>query len=140
VKLRGELAEVTRVTETGSFESLDRERFVRRLLSYRGLFALTPNVKFYLVRIYPAERGRMQGPWHGECLLRFWGSHRPGKPAEVELRMTFVIDRPTKDQDGKKPFVRGFTLLQTQVGKAEKFLFREVAKERGIDPELFHDN
>lgn len=132
---------VTRATVVGAaFQSLDRDSFVDLLMSYRELFRTPPRVKFDIVHISPEVRGQMDGPWVGQCLLRLWGEWSEQKPAEVVLSLDYRIDRPTKERVKSSGWIHSLTVRQTQVGKAEQFLFRDVTSERGLDSKPLHDN
>ncbi len=141
VKWEEDLVQVSRQTAVGqSFQILDRTRFVEHLLSLRRLFSRPPRVQISLMKLSPCQRGQMDGPWKGSCLLRMSGFWAESKPAEVILNVDFRLERPTEARIAAGSWLQGCTIVQSQVGKAEKFLFRDVTAERGIDPDQFHDN
>jgi hypothetical protein len=140
-KREDDLLRVTRRTVAGdSFREVGRDPVVAELLSFRRTFAEPPRVHLAIKHLSPHVRGDLDSLWEGQCLLRMWGTSARGKPAEVELVLDFEVERPTCEQGGEGGWVRGLTLRQSQVARAERFLFREVTAERGIDTTPLHDN
>ncbi|HEY8504475.1 MAG TPA: VCBS repeat-containing protein, partial [Gemmataceae bacterium] len=129
-----------RTAAGGEFRTLGRDEFVAELMSYRGMFAKPPRVKFALVKLFPHERGQLDGPWDGRCLLEMRGEWQEGRPAEVVLTLDFRSDRPTKERVGQEGWLHAVTLRQSQVGRADRFLFRDVTAASGIDTFWLHDN
>jgi hypothetical protein len=140
VSLNDDVVKVTRLTETGSFTRRDRHEFVKQLLSYRKHFCAPPKVKIAVQRIFPSVRRNLDSPWNLDCVMRLWGDWQKDKPAEVEVLFRCTMRRPGREPADQKGFLYTCVLNQIQVGKAEHFLFHDVARERGIDPGLFHDN
>ncbi|HJZ94556.1 MAG TPA: FG-GAP-like repeat-containing protein [Gemmataceae bacterium] len=120
---------------------LDRAAFVDRLMSSRGIFGgAAPDVKLALMTLSPKMRGQLDGPWQGSAQVRLFGEHAKGAPAEVVMTVRFEIPRPTEEVLTRPGWVRGAELTQTLTGKAPRYLFKEVARERGLDPSGLHDN
>lgn len=141
VVLKNEIILAVRGQPDGqSTEPLDRAGFVARLLEFRERFAATPEVKLSLKGLGPVDRDHWDGPWQGSCLLRIWGESAPGKPAEVALQLAYRISKPDEDSLGKPGWMRECSIVQSQTAEASRPLFREAAAERGLRPELFHDN
>jgi hypothetical protein len=125
-------------------ESPDSDRFLARLMEYRGLFSneKPPTVKLALMALAPEDRAEGNGVWRGMCQLRMWGEQtgKIGGPAEVILYLAFRIPRPTEETLTKGHWLLACTLNQAQVAQAPVCLMREVAAERGIDVGDFYDN
>jgi hypothetical protein len=140
-RLRSEIVEVIRHTDGGNAPlDLDREQFVARLLEYRRVFSRPPSVKLSLMGLLPAQREDLKGPWCGTCQLRMWGEHADKKPAEVVLYLKYQVKEPSPAAFDAGNWLTACSITQAQVGKAERYLLRECAAERGIDPAQFHDN
>ena len=121
--------------------ALDRESFVARLLEFRKPFAATaPQVKISLITLHPQTRGKLEGPWEGTAQLRLAGEHAPGAPAETIISLRFEIAQLTEEALTGPGWLRGAGVLQSSVVRASSYLFAEVAKERGLDPDRLHDN
>jgi hypothetical protein len=136
-----DLIHVSRHIAVGeSFRTLDSSEFVEHLLRLRRLFQRTPRVQFNLIKFSPEKRGDLAGNWRGNCLMRLFGFWQDGKPAEVVMSLDFGVKSPTEELLKAGSWLRSCKVLQVQVGKAEKFLFKDVTAARGIDPEQFHDN
>jgi hypothetical protein len=138
--LHNELLDVVRHTDAGHTAPVDRAGFVERLLGWRRLFATPPKVKLALMGLSPVSPASPDGPWQGSGQLRLWGEHAKGKPAEVIVYLKYTVARPTRENLAAGGWLSACTVTQGQIGKAGRYLFREVAAERGIDPRQFHDN
>ncbi len=119
---------------------LGRDPFVARLLEWRKVFAGDPKVKVSLMALAPATYGKREGPWEGTAQVRLWGEWEKGKPAEVIAYLRYRVPQPTAETLARGGWLSACAITQTQVGKAQRYLFREVAAARGIDPKQFHDN
>jgi len=138
-ELKTDFAHVVRLKDSGQKPSvLDREGFVSLLLNFRKIFHSRPRVKVFAKTMEPAARARLDGPWQGVGVARMWGEIRPGEPAEVVLQFNFQIPRPVRASQAG--WFRRARLLQSQVSTSRKPLLRDVTRERGIDPDMFHDN
>jgi hypothetical protein len=120
--------------------ALDREPFCDHLLEYRRLFGPAPQVHLALMALSPAVRGDLDGPWQGTCQLRIWGEAAPGRPAEVVLHLRYQLPRPAEETFQRGGWLRECAITQSLVTRAPRYLFREAARERGLDPDRFHDN
>jgi hypothetical protein len=143
VRLSDDFVEVARRQDAGQSRlPLDPEQFVQLLLSYRRNFGRPPRVAMNLMRLAPDETDNLNSPyWRGSCLLRLWGdAASPGRPTEITLTLEYRIRKPTEETLKQKGWLQSAALTQSVVGRARQFLFREVTRERGLDPSLFHDN
>ena len=136
------LAEVERLEEAGhSPISLNQSAFVNRLLEFRKTFAESPpGVKLSLMTLSPKVRGQLNGLWEGTAQLRLHGEWAKGAPAEVMVQLRFEILQPTEKAMSKPGWLRGAGISQVHVAKAPKYLFAEVARERGLQTAKLHDN
>jgi hypothetical protein len=119
---------------------LSRADFIQRLMEWRMQFSSAPSAKLALMALSPVTRGKLDGPWQGTGQLRLWGEWERGKPAEVIAYLRYQIRQPTEENLAAGGWLTSCTITQVQLGKAEHFLFKEVAAERGINPRQFHDN
>ncbi len=133
--------DVLRQQETGSpRQKLDRQQFIQQFLDWRALFHQPPKVGIALMKLSPVQQTNTQGPWRGSCQLRMYGDTDPGKPAEVLLYMDYTVPEPTEENLTKPGWLRNASIVQVQIAKAPRYLFRDVTLERGLDPAKFHDN
>jgi len=138
--LHTDVLDVIRSTAEGSEpETLDRKAFVKQLLDWRKLYHGEVKAKIALMALSPVTRGDTHGPWQGTAQLRLWGQREPGKPGEVIVYLSYRTIGPVKQRLKQGEWLSSCAITQFQVGKAERFLFREVAAERGIDPKQFYD-
>lgn len=119
---------------------LDRLQFVARLFEDRKKFSRTPQIKLALMGLAPTNLRDLESLWEGTCQLRMWGEVRSGQPREVVLYLRYRLGRPTEETLKSDGWLRFCSVTQRQESEARHFLMREVAQERGIDPERFHDN
>jgi hypothetical protein len=141
VRLDADFAQVLRQEDTGAEPLLlDRSQFAARMLAYRRLFAKPPHVKLALMALAPTVRGDFDSLWQGACQLRMWGQTDAGKPSEVVLYLKYRVPRPSEETFQHNGWLRSCTILQSQEGRADRFLMREATAERGIDPRRFYDN
>jgi len=135
-------AEVERVQDAGRPPvSLGRDAFANRLLEFRQPFAAAaPQVKVALMTLSPKNRGDLAGPWEGTAQLRLAGEHAPGAPAEAVATLRFEIAPPTAEVLAGSGWLRRAAVVQALTARAPQYLFAEVARERGLDPDRFHDN
>jgi hypothetical protein len=54
--------------------------------------------------------------------------------------MDYTVPEPTEENLTKPGWLRNASIVQIQIAKAPRYLFRDVTVERGIDPGKFHDN
>jgi hypothetical protein len=121
-------------------EALGRDPFCDRLLEYRRLFGPAPQVHLALMTLSPTVRGDLDSLWQGTCQLRLWGETAPGRPAEVVLHLRYQLPRPAEETFQRGGWLRECAITQSLVTRAPRYLFREVARERGLDPDQLHDN
>jgi HEAT repeat protein len=135
-------ADVERLEEAGhSPISLNQFAFVNRLLEFRKSFAESPpGVKLALMALSPKIRGQFDGRWEGTAQLRLHGEWAKGAPAEVIVLLRFEILQPTEEVLSKPGWLRAAGVSQVRVAKAPKYLFAEVARERGLQTAKLHDN
>jgi hypothetical protein len=139
--LHTEVLDVVRSQDNGGpTTTLDRKGFVAELLDWRHRCRGAVEAKLALMALSPVTRGAMQGPWQGTAQLRLWGQRDQGKPAEVIAYLRYQTCEPTKERLKQGAWLSSCAITQVQIGAAERFLFREVAAERGIDRREFHDN
>lgn len=120
---------------------LGRDAFVARLLQWRRTFtAAPPQVKFSLMNLGPKIRQQQDGAWVGTALLRLYGEHARGKPAEVALVLRYEVPRPSPEALAQPGWLRAAAVLQVLTAKAPAYLFAEVAEARGLDTSALHDN
>jgi hypothetical protein len=120
--------------------ALDRSGFVARLFADRARFSRSPQVKLALMALAPVDRKNLDGLWEGTCQLRMWGEMGLGQPGEVLSYLRYRLPRPTEDLLKGQGWLRFASLTQRQVSESPRFLFREVAAERGIATAKLHDN
>jgi hypothetical protein len=139
--LHSKVLDVVRHTDSGAPRvPLTGKEFVARLLELRKTFDLEPKVKLSLMALSPTTWGDLDSPWRGTALLRLWGEWQKGKPAEVIAYLEYHLKRPTSESLGAGGWLSACAITQSQVGRAERFLMRESAAKRGIDPKQFYDN
>jgi HEAT repeat protein len=120
---------------------LDRAAFLARLLRLRHLFSYRPpQVKLALMTLSPCRRGQLDGAWEGTAQLRLHGEHAPGAPAEIVVVLGYRVDRPSKDNLSRPGWLHRAALRQVLIATAPRYLFAEVARQRGLDPTGLHDN
>jgi hypothetical protein len=116
------------------------EEFLAELLSYRRPFGHKVEAKLAVMRLAPTDPAKLSGTWEGAAQLRLWGEKAPGKPCEVVAYVQFQVNCPTEENLTRGGWLRGCTVTQSLVASSERYLMREVAKERGFHPEKLHDN
>jgi hypothetical protein len=139
--LHSDVLDVTRSSEDGGASRLlDRQGFIAELLSWRRPYGQQVKAKLALMTLSPVERGVQAGLWQGTAQLRLWGEVEKGKPAEVIAYLRYRLVEPTKERLQQGKWLSSCAVMQVQVGTAQRYLFREVARQRGIDPGQFHDD
>jgi hypothetical protein len=141
VRFHSDVATVERDHDDGQPPAvLSGDQFVTRLLEYRSLFPGRPQVKVSLMSLGSEHRPTLDGFWRGTCLLRLWGETTAGKPAEVTLIMSFRLPQPDESRYAAGGWLQQCGVQQSQVARGEQYLLKEVAKSRGLDPSILHDN
>jgi hypothetical protein len=135
-------AQVERLQDSGQPSvPLDRDTFIARLLAFRKTFTATPpQVKLALMTLTPVQRGKLDGDWEGMAQLRLHGESTPGAPAEIVAVLRYKLARPTQERLAKPGWLQSAAILQVLTAKAPRYLFAEVAKQRGLDTSRLHDN
>jgi hypothetical protein len=141
IRAAKDFAEVERHEESGRPPAaLTRDAFVGRLLALRRLFAGTPQVKLKLMGLHPQRRHDIAGTWEGSARLRIYGEHAAGAPAEVVVMLRYETARPSAQTLARPGWLRAATILQAQTARAPRYLFAEVAQQRGLQTASLHDN
>jgi len=134
--------DVVRESDSGKpVQVVDGTQFLAKLLGYRATCAHSVDgCKMALMKLRPTDRENRDAPWQGTGQLRLWGQTRRGQPAELILYLAYETARPTKEAMERGGWLRRCTITQSQVGTSQHFLMRESAAERGLEPDLLHDN
>ncbi|MFL5242275.1 MAG: FG-GAP repeat domain-containing protein [Gemmataceae bacterium] len=142
VSIHNGYVEVTRQTDAGKPPAkLDSEQFVAKLLEYRRYFGHSvKGSKIALMKLWPTQRDNLDAPWEGTAQMRLWGEREPGKPAEIVVYLTYRTMRPTQEVMAAGKWLLSCSINQSQIGFAQRFLMREVAAERGLEPARLQDN
>jgi hypothetical protein len=140
--IQSDVAQVTRTQDAGQTPcSLTREQFLARLLEFRRLFVeQPPKVKLLVMTLLPKVREEREGAWTGRAQLRLHGETQAGQPAEVVVLLDCEVARPTKERLRQPGWLRSARWQQNLVARASHYLMGDVARQRGIDAALFHDN
>jgi hypothetical protein len=140
--LRRDPVDVVRREDAGREpERVGAEGFLAHLLEHRRLFTgKPPAVQMALKTILPKVRKELDGPWEGLALLRLYGESPPGQPCEVTVILRYEVARPTTETLAGRGWFRAATVRQTLVARAAHYLLPDVARQRGLDPSLYHDN
>lgn len=135
-------AQVERLEDAGHPPlPLSRDSLVARLLEFRALFRETaPQVRFSLITLSPKRRGDLDGAWEGTALLRLHGEHNKGAPAEIVVQMRFELAALSEPALARPGWLCGVAIVQVLQATAPRYLFAEVARERGLDTTKVHDN
>jgi HEAT repeat protein len=134
-------AQVERLQGGKPSAPLAREAFTERLLAFRKVFGQrTPQVKLALMTLSPRQRGQLAGDWEGTAQLRLYGEHAPGAPAEVVVHLRYGLSQPSKESLSRPGWLRRADVLSVLTARAPRYLFKEVARQRGIDTSWLHNN
>ena len=68
------------------------------------------------------------------------GETEPGKPAEITVYLKYQVVKPTKEAVAERGWMTACAVTQSQIAKSQRFLMRESAAERGLQPERLQDN
>jgi HEAT repeat protein len=141
IRAETSFAQVERAQDAGRPPvQLGRDAFLTRLLEFRRLFSTPPQVKLALMSLSPERRGDLAGPWEGTAQLRLAGEQSPGAPAEVVVTLRFETVEPTEEALAGTGWLRSGGVGQTLTARAPHYLFADVTRERGLDPDWLHDN
>jgi hypothetical protein len=142
VSLHREGLDVVRREDKGSPPiRVGAKQFIAHLLEYRRAFAeKPPGVQLVLKTLLPKVRGEKDGLWEGLAQLRLHGESHPGQPSEVVVILRYEVARPTRKALAGSGWFRAAAVRQSLVARSSHYLMAEVARQRGLDPSLFHDN
>ena len=127
-------------TQANSRARFGPREFADHLLGYRAGFAAPPAVTGSLMTLRPARRGELTGGWEGTFQLRLAGEHAAGAPAEAVLVVRFEVPEPTEETLARPGWLRTAEVQRAAVARAPGYLFAEVGRARGLDPDRLHDN
>lgn len=141
VRLAADYAEIVRHEDQGQpMQSVGRDEFIARILKLRGEIAVMEKLKFSLLTLSPVVRYELAGPWEGSAVLWLAGRSAAKGPVEIVLNLRFGLAQPSKALFDTEGWLKKCSVSQSLVGRAPKFMFREVAGERGIHVQKLHDN
>lgn len=121
---------------------LNREEFVNTILAFRKLVpeGVTPKARLAVMNLHPVNRKELDNLWEGSAQLRIAAVDKDSRPLEVMIYLSYKILQPNEEAIKAGGWMKQCTIVQNQVAKADKKLFKEVAKERGLTPEDYYDN
>ncbi len=99
-----------------------------------------PRVQVAMMELAPAERDKPAGPWRGTMKIRFTGRTTEGTVAEALIKARVTLDPPSDDLPDRTGWIRGFHVYSINWGHSGDFLMKEVAAERGLQPEIYMDH
>jgi hypothetical protein len=124
----------------GQRKALDRAGFVGWLKDLMGEFGKDPQAKIALMEFAPVTRFELDKMWRGNVEVRFWGETEPGKPLEVVVYLDVTMSQPTEDRLGAGGWLKSAEVTRLKVSRAERFLMKDVAADRGINVRELKDN
>jgi hypothetical protein len=142
VAVRTDCLDLLRREDTGATPTrVGREKFITKLLEYRRAFTdKPPAAQLVLKTLLPRSRADTDGPWEGLAQLRLYGESRPGQPCEVVVILRYEVVRPTREALARPGWLRAAGIQQGLVARADHYLMAEVARQRGLEPQRYHDN
>jgi hypothetical protein len=142
VAVHTDILDVVRQADAGQPPlELNAPEFIARLLDYQRLFRhAVRGGKIALMKLRPTREDDLDAPWEGTGQLRLWGEREPGQPAEVIVYLRYRTVRPTREALTGGRWLLACAITQCQVGSSRRFLMRDVAVERGLEPRRLHDN
>ncbi len=99
-----------------------------------------PRVQVAMMELAPAEREKPAGPWRGTMKVRFTGRTTDGSVAEALIKARVTLEPPSEDLPDRTGWIRGFDVYSVNWGHSNDFLMKEVATERGLQPEDYYDH
>ena len=99
-----------------------------------------PRVQVAMMELAPAEREKPAGPWHGTMKIRFTGRTTEGTVAEALIKARVTLDPPSDDLPDRVGWIHGFHVYSVNWGHSSDFLMKEVASQRGLQPESYYDH
>jgi hypothetical protein len=142
VSIHNDLIDVVRIRAAGKpAQKLNRSQFAARMLDYRHFFKHSvQGCKLALMKLRPTDDKNLDAPWEGTGQLRLFGQKEKGQPGEIIVYLKYRTVRPTKEAMAAGGWLLACAVTQSQVGSSRHFLMREVARERGLEPQVLHDN
>ena len=98
-----------------------------------------PRVQVAMMELAPEEREKPAGPWQGTMKIRFTGRTTEGSVAEALIKARVILDPPSEDLPDRTGWIHGFHVYSVNWGRSSDFLMKEVAAERGLQPEIYLD-
>ena len=126
-------------SESGS-QPMTADAFVAFLLDARRPFATPPKISFGVKKIFPLQRGELDGLWSVLCVLGMRGEREGGAPAEFSCILRMRITRPTEDAPGGTAWIESCSVEQVASCEAPRPLFRDVTRTSGLDVARLQDN
>ncbi len=99
-----------------------------------------PRVQVAMMELAPAEREKPAGPWRGTMKIRFTGRTTEGSVAEALIKARVTLDPPSDDLPDRTGWIHGFHVYSVNWGHSSDLLMKEVAAERGLQPEIYYDH
>ena len=124
----------------GQRKALDRDGFIGWLKEMMGEFGKDPQAKIALMEFAPVTRFELDKVWRGNVEVRFWGETEPGKPFEVVVYLDVTTSQPTEDGLVAGDWLKSAEVTRLKVSRAERFLMKDVAADRGINVRELKDN
>ena len=123
-------------------EAANADSFVKYLLGLRAHFGKEAKVEIALMSLSPLQTTNLDGAWTGSCALRLFGGLDNGGKKELLAKIEFDMLRvPDVDVILTDPgWIQSFRFYDLQETASTHELMADVAKARGIDRALFHDN
>jgi len=121
---------------------VSREQFASYLFGFIKRFDRDLQLEMKLLELAPVRREDLSGAWRGNANLRFYGRYPGGKPAEIFLKLGIDFAR-IADVDAiasDSGWIQSMRVIEGYEASADRDLFAEVGKERGIDADLLWDN
>ena len=108
--------------------------------AYASAVGEPPRVQVAMMELAPQERDKPAGPWRGTMKVRFTGRTTEGSVAEALIKARVTLDPPSDDLPDRVGWIRGFHVYAVNWGHSSDFLMKEVAAERGLQPEVYLDH
>ena len=121
-------------------QDLAGNEFLDWMLGIRRDLAASVGGRFKLTAIRPADRLNVVGDWLGSGRLTLEGVSEAGEPRFETISLTFRTVQPTEENLMQGGWLRGCEIERIDRGASSGYLMREVARERGLEPERLHDN
>ena len=119
---------------------VSRSDFLDALFALREPYTKVARIKFGVPRLQPVERGALEGPWVATVRLEIRGEVDGSSRGETILYADLRLARLTLESRSDKGWLERFDVTRLTNSVGPQPLLVDVAKERGLDPERFHDN